>query len=253
MLKELRKILVLLGFEVFLEKRRLKRFRKTDPYKKMYTFYGQFIRKGDKVFDIGANVGERTVVFMDLGANVVCFEPQSFCRNRLLAAFKGNTTVKIVEYALGESAGESEIAICEDANVISSMSERFRNESRFSKDYKWTKTEKIKVITFDDAISTYGNPDFAKIDVEGFEKNVMMGLHKTVKHLSFEFRDEFFDEAESCMNSLETQTSYSYNYSVGEEMDFVNSTWLPKDQFITYIKTHFSGDLWGDIYAKPHN
>ena len=39
-------------------------------------FYSQFIKKGDLVFDVGANVGSRSKLFLNLGAKVVAFEPQ---------------------------------------------------------------------------------------------------------------------------------------------------------------------------------
>jgi hypothetical protein len=38
-------------------------------------FYRRFIRPGDLVFDVGANVGKRSAVFLDLGATVVAIEP----------------------------------------------------------------------------------------------------------------------------------------------------------------------------------
>jgi 16S rRNA A1518/A1519 N6-dimethyltransferase RsmA/KsgA/DIM1 with predicted DNA glycosylase/AP lyase activity len=38
-------------------------------------FYRPFIPKGSLVFDIGANVGEYTQAFLDLGARVVAVEP----------------------------------------------------------------------------------------------------------------------------------------------------------------------------------
>lgn len=35
------------------------------------SFYSQFMRKDDIVFNIGANVGIRSILFLKLGANVV--------------------------------------------------------------------------------------------------------------------------------------------------------------------------------------
>ncbi|MBK9250272.1 MAG: hypothetical protein IPM69_19725 [Ignavibacteria bacterium] len=42
-------------------------------------FYSHFINTGDVVFDIGANIGNRTQIFSELGAKVVAVEPQSKC------------------------------------------------------------------------------------------------------------------------------------------------------------------------------
>jgi hypothetical protein len=42
-------------------------------------FYGAFVSAGDLVFDVGAHVGNRTAVFLELGARVVAVEPQAQC------------------------------------------------------------------------------------------------------------------------------------------------------------------------------
>src|SRR5689334_4646326 len=42
-------------------------------------FYRQFVGPGDLVFDVGANVGHVTKVFLRAGARVVAIEPQSIC------------------------------------------------------------------------------------------------------------------------------------------------------------------------------
>ncbi len=36
-------------------------------------FYQQFFTKGDLVFDVGANDGNRTRPFLEIGANVIAF------------------------------------------------------------------------------------------------------------------------------------------------------------------------------------
>ena len=42
-------------------------------------FYSTFVSTGDLCFDIGANYGNRTKVFLRLGARVVAVEPQPSC------------------------------------------------------------------------------------------------------------------------------------------------------------------------------
>ena len=52
-------------------------FRKAGKKKRMQKFYGQFIHPGDLCFDVGANVGDWSDVFLFLGAKVIGVEPQS--------------------------------------------------------------------------------------------------------------------------------------------------------------------------------
>lgn len=40
-------------------------------------------RPGDTIFDVGAHVGDKAVMFLASGARVVCFEPQPECANVL--------------------------------------------------------------------------------------------------------------------------------------------------------------------------
>lgn len=51
-------------------------------------FYEQFIRPNDICFDIGANMGNRTEVFLKLGAKVIAVEPQSECVNLYVSILK---------------------------------------------------------------------------------------------------------------------------------------------------------------------
>ncbi len=47
-----------------------------DHHRAMDALYGQFVRPGDLVFDIGAHVGDRVSSFRRLGARVLAVEPQ---------------------------------------------------------------------------------------------------------------------------------------------------------------------------------
>lgn len=47
-----------------------------DRFRTGLAFYQQFIRHGDLCFDIGGNIGEKTEIFLALGATVVSLEPQ---------------------------------------------------------------------------------------------------------------------------------------------------------------------------------
>ena len=65
-------------------------------------FYSEFIKEGDVVFDVGANKGNRTVIFLELGAKVVAVEPQKECYEHLTKRF-GDTIELIKLGLLGKS------------------------------------------------------------------------------------------------------------------------------------------------------
>lgn len=83
-------------------------------------------------------------------------------------------------------------------NGISTASKEFMENSRFSKGSKnlkpnsgnWSKPIKVKSITLDSMIKKYGIPNLVKIDVEGYEYNVLKGLTSKIGDICFEWHEE---------------------------------------------------------------
>ncbi len=216
----------------------------------MASFYGSFVRPGDLCFDVGANTGNRTTVLLDLGARVICVEPQPACVKKLKKIFGKNPAVTIVETALGEKEGQGELAICEQEPTISTMSTRWRQEGRFSGTHAWMPTVPVAVTTLDSLITHYGRPAFCKIDVEGFELAVLRGLSRPIPFISFEFTREFFMDARGCLEHLASLGPVAFNVSLGESMSLLWQDWVDKETLCENIEAQGDALLWGDIYAK---
>jgi FkbM family methyltransferase len=216
----------------------------------MLEFYSQFIKKGDLCFDIGANIGKFTELFLKLGARVVCVEPQETLLRQLYKSFGNNRDVIIIDKAVGERESYGELMICDEAPTISTMSVKWKNKSRFSKNYKWTRKQKVSVTTLDTLIKSYGVPKFCKIDVEGFEESVLKGLTKRIPLVSFEFTREFLDDAKECVNYLLFIGYMEFNCVIGDSPKFLFPDWVtPKELFkkMSFAERQLT---WGDIYAK---
>ena len=71
----------------------------------MDRLYGQFVQRGDLVFDVGAHVGDRVASFRRLGARVIAVEPQpAFAR--LLGLIYGRSRDVVIEsVAVGREIG----------------------------------------------------------------------------------------------------------------------------------------------------
>lgn len=214
-------------------------------------FYAQFMSKNDLTFDVGANVGNRTAVFARLSRTVVAVEPQDRCLAVLRRQFGRNPHVRLVGKAVGPQEGQGEILLC-NANTMSSFSPAWvsavRKSGRFP-DLKWEHKRTVTVTTLDKLITEFGLPAFIKIDVEGYEYDVLQGLSQPVKVLSFEFVPEYLQCCYRCVDHLLSLGTVRFNYSMGESMQLALATWVDAAE-IKHQLLQFTYPQWGDIYVR---
>jgi len=215
-------------------------------------FYSNFIDKGDLCFDIGANVGRRTKVFLKLGAKVIAVEPQEHCIKVLRKKYEKNNNVILVKKAIGEEEGHAEMMLC-DSHSLSSLSKNWIESVKGSGRYSqctWNKTEVVPIITLDSMISQYGKPSFIKIDVEGYEYEVLKGLSQPIRTICFEFTPEFIESTIKCVKYLSNIGSPQFNYCTEDKQTtFVFSKWCTPEEMGEVLSSS-SNKTVGDIYAK---
>lgn len=215
-------------------------------------FYKGFVKEGNLCFDIGANLGNRITPLLHLKAKVVAAEPQHKCAAYLRKKF-GNR-IQLIEKGIG-SKEEIRDFYMSDADVLSSFSKEWIDsvkQKRFKR-YHWQKPVKMEMTTLDILIKKYGIPDFIKIDVEGFEAEVLKGLSHKIKMISYEYTTpEQTTKAIECIVLLsKISPSLTCNYCIGEEMHFALNNWLTDIEMIEMIKSDaFTSTRFGDIYVK---
>jgi FkbM family methyltransferase len=215
------------------------------------TFYGSFINEYDLCFDIGAHRGHRTNIFLNLGARVVAFEPQAHLSKYLQLKF--GKKIFLENIGLGSSVQEMMMYIS-DISSLSTFSVDWlsKAEDRFPQ-VKWHKKKKIKVTTLDKMIEKYGVPNFCKIDVEGFEYEVIQGLTQPIKCISIEFMTPENNEViKNCLIHLQgINPRILVNYSIGDTAQLCLDEWLNFTDAMAYFNQHlFNQSNWGDIYIK---
>jgi FkbM family methyltransferase len=215
-------------------------------------FYKQFLSPGNLCFDIGANIGNRSRVFLELGADVVAVEPQSECVKMLQLRF--GEKIRIVKKALGQDDKEGVIYIGE-STAMSSLSRDWIDsvsKVRF-KGKEWNRKEAVKITTLDRLIEQYGLPQFCKIDVEGYEEEVLKGLTKKIPYLSFEYAlPEKKIGIANCLAELSRIGKFECNFTLGEKMELELAQWVPKEELITKLNTISSPNPYGDIYIRSN-
>ncbi len=222
-------------------------------FEQQVKFYAHIIHKKDLCFDIGGNVGDKAAIFLGLDAKVVILEPQDSC-------------VKILNEKLGDKA----TILQKGAGSLNAIKEFYvANNSQISsfekdwvtdlKDTRFAgvvvqKIEKIEIVTLDSLIETYGSPDFIKIDVEGYELEVLKGLSKKFTMLSFEYAvPEKLEDALKCLTLLKDKYSnLTCNYTVGNFPTAFNlSNWISIDEMLQYAREdNFKNTFAGDIFVK---
>jgi FkbM family methyltransferase len=219
---------------------------------KTRAFYGALIGAGDLCFDIGAHVGNRSYVWSRLGAQVVALEPQPdfarFCR----WLFKGKS-VEVVEAAAGAAPGVLELQISRRHPTVSTMSGKFLKSVDGAASFeqvRWDDSVEVEVLTLDQLIRRFGKPAFVKIDVEGFEPDVLAGLSEPVAALSFEYLAETIPIATACVDRLEELGRYRYNVSASEDMTYLFERWMDAAEIRAWLEARPANSGSGDVYAR---
>ncbi len=224
--------------------------------RKRISFYSNFIAPGDLCYDVGANVGNRTDIFLRLGARVVAIEPQSECLKELKRKFGINPNVVLIQAGLDEVGSEYGTILKSKQSGISSMSEEWiksvKMSGRFSNE-NWSEREQIPVSTLDALISKYGLPSFCKIDVEGYELKVIRGLSNPIRTISFEFTPEIMEPAVGAVKHLESMGPYQFNYSIGESMRLSLANWVDGQEIMSDLTSLKNKTVFGDIYASVNS
>jgi FkbM family methyltransferase len=216
-------------------------------------FYKQFVGESDLVFDVGANLGNRVAAFLKLNAKVIAIEPQADCGDFL--EYKFGKRITLLRKGMSSEKGKKDIFVS-NSSTISSFSEDWirsvKESGRFA-EFSWKRSSAIEMDTLDNVISKEGVPAFIKIDVEGFELEVLKGLNTKVKALSFEYTiPEQLSVAKSCVEYLiKTFKTIEFNYAVQEDMDLILKDWLnPVDMLAHLSSKEFIQTGFGDIYMR---
>jgi FkbM family methyltransferase len=217
---------------------------------RMGAFYSQFFQPGARVFDVGANQGEYSEIFAGEGGRVLAIEPNTAYTDRL-AALARTTDIEPVFIAIGEAPGEATLSVCSTPG-FSTLVDRKVDWIETSPDYKdvrWTHELTVPVTTLDLLAGEYGEPEYVKIDVEGFEINVLRGMSFRPRYLSFEFGARRKGPSTECLEHLGAR-NFRFRPIIGREYRFATPEWLDLAEAKAWLDG-FSPEQaeYGDMFA----
>jgi FkbM family methyltransferase len=214
--------------------------------------YARFVARDDLVFDIGSHVGDRVAAFRRLGARVIAVEPQPALAMTLRLLYGRDRTVTLVESAVGRALGAIALKLNLDNPTVSTASEAFIAAAHDAPGWEgqhWTRSVEVPVTTLDALIARYGAPRFIKIDVEGYEAEVLAGLSTPAPALSFEFTTIQRDVACACVARCAAIGYGAFEASLGESLAFVHGRKLDAGEITDWLTGLPGRTNSGDIYA----
>jgi FkbM family methyltransferase len=228
-----------------------KLIKKISESKKRGTFYRNLFSKNDLVFDIGANHGNRTSIFLQLEGKVVSIEPNPKLAKKLSKKYP---KTKVVQKAIGSKIGKIDLYINE-SDVLSTTSKEWMSKISESNRFgevanQFNKKVEVELTTLEVLFQEYGIPKFIKIDTEGLELEIIKTLKDSqVYCLSFEFAiPETNEDMILAIEHLDSIGYKNFNLSVAESMEFITNKKMSTEKIITLLK-NMPEMTWGDIYA----
>jgi FkbM family methyltransferase len=216
--------------------------------------YAPFVGHGDLVFDVGAHLGDRAAAFAALGARVVALEPQPVIRRWLTRLVGRNPRVTVRPEALGRRVGTAEMAVSRRTPAVSTLAAEWRRTVGSSdpgfRRVRWEDRIEVPVLTLDALIGIYGTPRFCKIDVEGYEAEVLAGLSAPVPGVSVEFITACPAAALGAIRHLSELAPYEFNAIKAEERRFVFGAWTGREAVEAWLRSGAEGVASGDVYAR---
>jgi FkbM family methyltransferase len=185
------------------------------------------------VFDVGANRGEKTQIFLDLGASVICFDPEPSCARLLQNRFTSyGSRVVVLCTALASREGDATMFVHQSGSGYNTLDPQWaaKVSGEAGRD---PASITVETRTLDALIRSFGRPDCIKIDVEGYEAEVLSGLHQRIPLITFEVNlPDFARQGAGCIQELVSLDAHArFNYFVSCAEGEVLPAPLPAGEF----------------------
>jgi FkbM family methyltransferase len=206
--------------------------------KKSIALFRELIDKDSTVFDVGGHIGYFTTFFMYLTGEkgkVVVFEPSfenlKYLKSnigRLPPEFKNN--ILLIEKGVGSDIGLLDLYIDpitgQNNSFVKDFSGFLYNRKFQAEKNVETKIVKVEVTTLDNFINeTEIKPNFIKIDVEGYEWEVIQGS------------SDFINQNKpTLMIEIQSNELNIYNFFKGLDYRIFNDTKVEMDSFNNFLK-----------------
>jgi FkbM family methyltransferase len=131
----------------------------------------------DIIYDVGANNGDDSTYYLAKGCRVVAIDANPAMCQLLRERFSREISqgrMKVVNVGVSDKLGELDFHVNRSKSAISTFEkERFEGLEWVPNDWQ---TVRVPVVPLSDLIREHGSPLFIKIDVEFFDRRVLLDL-----------------------------------------------------------------------------
>ena len=211
---------------------RLKNPAYLEYLKKEFDFYQTFLIKNKLIFDLGANLGDKSHIFLKFSNKIILYEPEENLFERLKFRFRKNNEVVINNLLISDLVGDVAFNSVVGNEAYSSIIKNYKDNFNHLK--KSLVIKKIKKSsTLNSEIEKFGIPYYIKIDCEGAENLILKNLKYNIEVISFEANlPLFLDQTTEIINYLKSNFNRSYNIRKEGEHNFLFKKNLNSEEII---------------------
>jgi len=204
----------------------------------------------NKIFDVGANVGNSAAIYMGLfpASRIFCFEPVAETYHQLKRNMQNRKQVCCFQLAMGAFPAKGTILLGSNSRMNSLV-----DEETLSVNTGPIRTEKVEISTIEAfcKVKGIGHIDYLKIDVEGGDLDVLKGAEnmltgQTIDFVEVEAGMNPKNERHVPFNALKTYLE-RYDYFLFGIFEQVNE-WPTKEPHLRRVNAVFISQEMIGIY-----
>ncbi|GBD44934.1 hypothetical protein HRbin40_02429 [bacterium HR40] len=217
-------------------------------HRRLVRFYRGFLPAGGLAFDIGAHLGNRSLALLAAGLRVVALEPQPLFARRLAVLARRHPKLTVLPVAAAAAPGRLTLALSPRTPTVATASPDFRALMEQA-GVRYAGTLAVEAVTLDQLVARFGLPDFVKIDAEGMEREILLGLSAPPAVVAFEHLPQRLQASRDCLARLLALGPFRFNAVTGEGRRFHFPSPLDPEEFGAALARPPLSRRAGDIYA----
>jgi FkbM family methyltransferase len=139
------------------------------------------------VVDVGANYGVwiESVLKCASPEKVIAFEPDPTALRILKSKYEGRDSVQIVEAAVGADDGSVTFNVAGSSKLSSVLNPDDRLRGMYGDDAETARKINVRMVGLDNELSGIEDISIVKIDVQGYELNVLNGAEEILQRTDY--------------------------------------------------------------------